>query len=74
MPTRVPESTRDPETMTADERRAEVAATLACGLLRAVRETRARISQSAQIPARGGAACLDSPAEVRLSVAPRPHG
>lgn len=72
MPTQ--DATRNPDSMTADERCAEVAATLARGLLRAVREARARATQSAPFLPRGGAPRLDSPAELRLSVAPRPRG
>ncbi len=37
---------RHPDTMTADERRAEVACVLARGLVRAVHDSRARTAQS----------------------------
>lgn len=72
MPT--PNATRDPDSMTADDRRAEVASILARGLVRAVRDTRAHVAQSAAIPSELAAAGLDLPAELRLSVAPRPSG
>lgn len=71
---RTPDATRNPETMTADERRAEVACILARGLVRAVRDARARVPQSAGISTEPAVTRLDSPAELRLSVAPRPHG
>jgi hypothetical protein len=67
-------ATRDPETMTADERRAEVATILARGLARAIRQARARTAQSAEIPPVLAANGLDLPADLRLSVAPRPGG
>ena len=44
-------STRDPETMTADERRREVAALLARGLLRRVRAARTMVPTSCPLAA-----------------------
>jgi hypothetical protein len=72
MPTH--DATRDPDTMTAAERRAEAASIFARGMVRAVREARARTAQSAEIQPEPAPPRLDSPAELRLSVAPRPRG
>lgn len=67
-------SNRDPESMTSDERRREVACIMAKGLLRCVRASRVcdsattvKSGEVVEIP-------LDLPAEMRLSVAPRPAG
>ena len=65
---------RDPETMTAEERRLEVASILAAGLLRRVRRAETANSESRQIcspKARNG---LDLCSESRLSVAQVPVG
>ncbi len=67
-------STTDPESMTSEERRLEVASILARGLLR-----RARMAQTTESPPRrtvskGPQNRLEVPAETRLSVAPRPAG
>jgi len=65
-------STTDPESMTAEARRLEVANILAHGVLRRVRL--AKVADSgphqtvSEVPENG----LDVPAETRLSVAPRP--
>ncbi|MFB3894364.1 MAG: hypothetical protein ACE15C_20360 [Phycisphaerae bacterium] len=64
----------DPETMTADERRLEVADILAGGLLRRVLAARAAMSSAGQIVAEVPEKRLDAPAESRLSVAQRPGG
>lgn len=74
MPTRVPDHARDPDSMTSAERRGEAAAILARGLVRAVRDLRARAAQSTGIQPIPGTKRLDSPADLRLSVAPRPRG
>ncbi len=67
-------STTDPESMTADERRLEVAGILACGVLRRVRLAKTADSSPpktvSEMPRKG----LDVSAETRLSVAPRPAG
>lgn len=68
------DATRDPDTMTAAARRSEVAGILARGLVRTVREARTRAAKSAGIAPDPGAGPLDSGAELRLSVAPRPRG
>ena len=67
-------STADPESMTAEQRRLEVANILACGLLR-----RVRMAETAESPPRKTASetsqnRLEVPVETRLSVAPRPAG
>lgn len=59
-------STRDPETMTADERGDEVASILARGVVRAVREAAAYGDSPAT--------CLDLSGDSSLTVAPRPRG
>ncbi len=66
------DATRDPYTITADARRVEVAGILARGLVRTVREARARVAKSAGIATGPGAVPVDSAAELRLSVAPDP--
>lgn len=67
-------ATADPETMTADERRLEVAGILAGGLLRRVLAARAAMSPAGQIVAEIPEKRLDVPAESRLSVAQWPGG
>ena len=67
-------SNRDPESMTSDERRREVAGILAQGLLRCVRASRAGDSVTTDASAEDAQIPLDIPAETRLSVAPRPAG
>ena len=57
-------STREPETMTPDERRQEVAAILAQALLRRLRAAGQQCSKRADIE-------LDLPAKTRLTVAAR---
>ena len=68
------DATRDPDTMTADERRREVASILALGLVRHHRMVQSLATgtcgdakDSAQNP-------LDLSSETRLSVSPRPAG
>jgi len=67
-------SNRDPDSMTSDERRREVAGILAQGLLRCVRASRAGDSATPEASAEVPQNPLDLPAETRLSVAPRPAG
>ena len=67
-------STTDPESMTADERRREIASILACGLLRRVRMVRTAQSQSRKTVSKGLRNSLEVPLESRLSVARRPGG
>ena len=67
-------ATTDPETMTAEERRLEVAGILASGLLRHVRTARTGLSPTPKTILRRSKTGLDVPAETRLSVAPRPAG
>jgi len=67
-------STANPESMTAEERRLEVASILASGLLR-----RVRMARTAELPPRKTVSKssrnrLEVPSETRLSVAPRPAG
>ena len=64
-------SNADPESMTAEERRREVAAILASGLLRRVR---AAASSPAKTVSKGSKTGLELPAQTRLNVAPRPGG
>ena len=67
-------STTDPESMTAEERRLEVAGILARGVLRRVRMAKTAMSPARKIVSEGPETGLDVPAETRLSVAPRPGG
>jgi len=67
-------STTDPESMTADERRREVAAILANGLLRRLRAAESAASSPTKTVSKGSKTGLELPAETRLSVAPRPGG
>ena len=66
--------TRDPETMTADERRIEVASILAVGLMRRVRQRKSANPEAPQISSPTSRIGLDLPSETRLSVSPRPAG
>ena len=63
-------STTDPETMTADERRLEVASILAGGLLRRVRMARTTESPPRKKVSKRSRNRLELPAETTLSVAP----
>jgi len=67
-------SPSDPETMTADERRQEVASILAAGLLRRVRTLKTLASDAAPEPPPKSQIGLDLPSETRLSVAQQPVG
>jgi len=66
--------TRNPETMTIVERRAEIASILAQGLVRSVRVARSRTSLAFQKVSEAGESGLDLPGDLPLSVAPRPAG
>ena len=65
-------STTDPEAMTADERRLEVASILARGLLRRVRMAETADLSPPKKVSKEPRNCLEVPSETRLSVAPRP--
>jgi hypothetical protein len=67
-------TTRDPETMTADKRRQEVASILATGLLRRVRTSRTAASDAALESPPESQIGLELPSETRLSVAQQPVG
>ena len=67
-------STTDPESMTAEERRREVAAILATGLLRRLRAAESAAPSPAKTVSKESETGLELPAESRLSVAPRPGG
>jgi len=65
---------RNPDHMTAAERRDEIARILAVGMIRAVRDTRRASSATTNTPAESGSSRLDLCANSPLSVAPRPAG
>lgn len=65
---------RNPDHMTADERRDEIARILAAGMLRAVRHARRFESADPNESAETGPRRLDLCANSPLSVAPRPAG
>jgi len=67
-------STTDPESMTADERRREVATILTNGLMRRLRAAESAASSPAKTVSKGSKTGLELPAKTRLSVAPRPGG
>jgi len=67
-------STTDPESMTAEERRREVAAILANGLLRRLRAADPAASSPAKTVSKGSKTGLEPSTATRLSVAPRPGG
>jgi len=66
--------TTDPESMTAEARRLEVASILARGVLRRVRLAKVADPATGQKVSKKPRNGLDLPAETRLSVAPRPAG
>jgi len=68
------DTTRNPETMTAAERRAEIASILARGVVRAIRASRGPISALEDEAEERGGTCLDLRGDLPLSVAPRPAG
>jgi hypothetical protein len=67
-------STRNPESMTADERCQEVAAILAGGLLRYLRAAKPPESPPPETSSEARRKGLDVRPETRLSVAQRPAG
>jgi len=67
-------STRNPESMTVDERRQEVASILARGLLRCLRAAKSTESPPPETSSEVCRKGLDVPPETRLSVAQRPAG
>jgi hypothetical protein len=67
-------SRTDPESMTAEERRLELANILARGVLRRIRLARTADSGPHETVSESPRKGLDGPAETRLSVAPRPAG
>lgn len=74
MPSRSIDTTRSPESMTADQRRAEIVDILARGLMRSIRLARSRTSGPAEKVSEAGESGLDPRANSPLSVAPRPAG
>lgn len=68
------DTTRHPASMTATERRAEIASILARGVVRAIQATRGPTSALEDEVAKRGGTCLDLRADLPLSVAPRPAG
>ena len=67
-------ATADPESMTTEQRRQEIASILAQALLRRVRAGRTGRSGTAQTVPEPRRNELDRPTASRLSVAPRPAG
>lgn len=67
-------TTPDPEIMTAEERRLEVAGILAYGLVRHVRTARTGLLPTPKTVSKRSKTGLDVPVETRLSVAARPAG
>jgi len=67
-------SATNPESMTADERRLEVANILANGLLRRLRMAETAASSHRETVSKEPRNCLEVPSKTRLSVAPRPGG
>lgn len=67
-------ATRNPKSMTAGERRDEIAAILAGGLLRAFRDDRRAVVPADAEVEESGPIRLDLSANSPLSVAPRPAG
>jgi len=74
MPRHYADTTRNPDTMTADERGDEVAGILARGLARALRAIAAANAGDDENLAEDGETCLELPDDPGLSVAPRPAG
>jgi hypothetical protein len=67
-------STREPDSMTADERRLEISSILARGLLRRIQSSKTIESAASQKVSAGPQNGLDLSAKTRLSVAQRPAG
>lgn len=68
------DTTRNPESMTANERRAEIASIMARGVVRAVRRARLGTSSASEPGPDSSDRGLDLCADLPLSVAPRPAG
>ncbi len=67
-------TTRNPDNMTANERRAEIASILAPGMLRSIRDARLNAAVDLGNPRESCDSRLDLSADSPLSVAPRPAG
>jgi len=67
-------SRTDPESMTAEERRLEVAGILANGLLRRIHMAKIAMLPAPKTVPKRPETGLEVSAETRLSVAPRPAG
>ena len=65
---------RNPDNMTASERRAEIASILACGMLRSIGHACRRSSANLANTRDSDDSHLDLSADSPLSVAPRPAG
>jgi len=82
MPSKSIDATRNPESMTATERRAKIASILALGVVRAARQARQAESsrhsgtspRAEHGPEPSASSGLDLCADLPLSVAPRPAG
>lgn len=70
----IADPTRDPDTMTAKERRDEAVGILAHGLRRSVAVARARASRHGATSSDSRKTGLELSADAGLSVAPRPAG
>lgn len=68
------DTTRNPESMTTHERRAEIASIMARGVVRAVRRARSGTSSAPEPAPESSGNGLDLCADLPLSVAPRPAG
>lgn len=64
---------RNPDTMTAQERREEIVGILARALVHVIRQSRARLARRPAEDETPGT-CLDLPGDLPLSVAPPPAG
>ncbi len=65
---------RNPDNMTAGERRGEIAGILACGMLRSIRDARRRATANRANTPDSDDSRLDLSANSPLSVAPRSAG
>lgn len=74
MPKHFADTTRNPDTMTADECRDEVAGILARGLVRALEAKHAADIGDRENLDDDGETCLELPGDQGLSVAPRSAG
>ena len=72
MPERAVDASRNPESMTIDERSDEVASILARGLVRSVRDARSRTSSPVKKVLESGEDGLELGDHAGLTVAPRP--